>query len=289
MHDLNRRYFINEIFESFIIANVTKRIIKKHTIRPTEFNREDHCFCKFVQNKNECFMQNSDIKRVSRLTAILTQLQTKNLLIAQDLADKFSVSKRTIYRDIRALEEAGVPILTEEGKGYTLMDGYKVPPIMFSENEANALITAEQLILKNKDASFVKDYTDAINKIKAVLKNTTKNKANLLSTRILSRENIDNKRTSNNLSILQRALTNYNLIKIKYFSPDNNQATVRMVEPFAIYTTQENWLLIAFCRLRDDYRAFRLDRIENLSVENQTFEPHKITFEEYIALAKKKC
>jgi len=234
-------------------------------------------------------MQNNDLKRVSRLTAILTQFQTKSLLTAQDLADKFSVSKRTIYRDIRALGDAGIPILTEEGKGYTLMEGYKIPPVMFTESEANALITAEQLILKNKDASFVKDYIDAVNKIKAVLRNTTKHKANLLSSRILSGQNIESGRTSSNLSILQLALTNYNLVQIKYFSPENNQTTERMVEPFAIYTTQENWLLIAFCRLRHDYRSFRLDRIESLSVQDQTFEPHKITFEEYIDLVEKKC
>lgn len=63
----------------------------------------------------------------------------------------------------------------------------------------------------------------------------------------------------------------------------------RTVDPFAIYTTQGNWLLIALCRLRNDYRAFRLDRIESLSVQDQTFEPHKITFEEYLELATKKC
>jgi predicted DNA-binding transcriptional regulator YafY len=88
-----------------------------------------------------------DTKRLSLLTSILTQLQTKRLfLTATDLANKFSVSKRTIYRDIKALEQAGVPILIEEGKGYTIMDGYRIPPIMFTESEANALRTAEQLI-----------------------------------------------------------------------------------------------------------------------------------------------
>lgn len=234
-------------------------------------------------------MNENDTKRLSRLTSILLQLQTKRLLTSTELADRFSVSKRTIYRDIRALEEAGVPILTEEGKGYTLMDGYRIPPVMFTESEANALITAEQLILQNKDSSFVKDYTDAVNKIKAVLRSNTKNKANLLSSRILSGMNVEKDRTSSNLSILQLALTNYNLVKISYFSPDNNQLTERIVEPFAIYTTQENWLMIALCRLRNDYRAFRLDRIENLAVQNQTFEPHTITFEEYIELVKKKC
>lgn len=233
-------------------------------------------------------MGNNDLKRLSRLTAILTQLQTKRLLTASELANKFSVSTRTVYRDIKALEEAGIPILTEEGKGYTLMEGFRIPAVMFTENEANALITAEQLVLKNKDASFVKDYTDAVSKIKSVLRANTKDKANLLSSRTLSGQNAGNETTSNNLSILQLALTNFNLVKIKYYSPDNNQTTERTVEPFAIYTTQENWLLIAFCQLRNEYRAFRLDRIQYLWVLYQTFEPHQITFEEYFDIIKKK-
>nr|WP_290935624.1 HTH domain-containing protein [Haliscomenobacter sp.] len=98
-------------------------------------------------------MLENDTKRLSRLTAILTQLQTKRLVTATVLAEKFKVSVRTIYRDIRALEQSGVPILTEEGKGYSLMEGYRLPPVSFSESEANALITAEQFVLKNKDAS----------------------------------------------------------------------------------------------------------------------------------------
>jgi predicted DNA-binding transcriptional regulator YafY len=106
----------------------------------------------------------TDTKRLSRLTAMLTQLQTKRIVTAAELANKFAVSVRTIYRDVKALEQAGIPILTEEGKGYSMMDGYRVPPVMFTETEANALITAEQLVLKNKDASFVEAYADAINK-----------------------------------------------------------------------------------------------------------------------------
>ena len=230
----------------------------------------------------------SHTKRLSRLTAILTQLQTKRLLQASTLAVKFSVSKRTIYRDIKALEQAGVPILTEEGKGFLLMDGYRIPPVMFTESEANALVTAEQLVLKNKDASFVREYSEAINKIKSVLGNNTKDKVNLLSNRIVFRQNKDNDRTSNFLSTLQLALTNFNLTKIKYHSTDTNQTTERIIEPFAIYSTQENWLLIAFCRLRKDFRAFRLDRIQALTTLNEKFEPHKITLQEYFEICKEK-
>lgn len=233
-------------------------------------------------------MNDNDTKRLSRLTAILTQLQTKRLLTASELANKFLVSNRTIYRDIKALEQAGVPILTEEGKGYTLMEGYRIPPVMFTESEANALITAEQLILKNKDASFVKEYSEAIHKIKSVLRNSTKDKANLLSERIVFRQNANNDRTSNYLSTLQLALTNFSLVKIKYHSPDTNQTTERTIEPFAIYSTQENWLLIAFCLLRKDFRAFRLDRIQALTTLTQQFEPHKMTLQEYFEICKEK-
>jgi predicted DNA-binding transcriptional regulator YafY len=232
-------------------------------------------------------MSDNDTKRISRLTAILTTLQTKRLLTASELANKFLVSNRTIYRDIKALEQAGVPILTEEGKGYFLMEGYRIPPIMFTETEANALITAEQLILKNKDASFVAAYSEAINKIKSVLRNNTKDKANLLSNRIVFRHNIDNDRTSNYLSTLQLALTNFNLVKIKYQS-DTSQTTDRIIEPFAIYSTQDNWLLIAYCRLRKKFRAFRLDRIQNLNTLINKFEPHKMTLQEYFEICKAK-
>lgn len=230
---------------------------------------------------------NDNAKRLSRLATILTQLQTKRLLTATELANKFSVSNRTIYRDIKALEEAGVPILTEEGKGYYLMEGYRIPPIMFTESEANALITAEQLIVKNKDASLVAAYTEAINKIKSVLRHNTKEKANLLSNRIAFRYNTDNNQTSNFLSTLQLALTNYNCSEIEY-SNESNKITKRIIEPFALYSTRENWVLIAFCQLRNDFRAFRLDRIQHLKVLHDQFEPHKITLHEYFEICKSK-
>ena len=234
-------------------------------------------------------MNDKDLTRLSRLTAMLTYFQTKKLMTAIELAEKFSISKRTVYRDVKALEMAGVLILTEEGKGYMLMEGYRIPPVMFSEQEANALITAEQIILRNRDASLVKDYMAAVSKIRSVLRTNTKEKANLLSDRLRSAQNIAQNRSSNNLSTLQLALTNFNLVSIHYYSPETGQKTERTVEPFAVYTTQENWLLIAFCRIRNDYRAFRLDRIERLMVLNETFEPHKITFEEYFELCRKKC
>lgn len=233
----------------------------------------------FERKEKKLIMEYSELNRLSRLTAILIQIQTKRIVTASELSQKFQVSKRTIYRDIRALENAGVPILTEEGKGYTLMEGYKIPPVMFTEKQANALILAEQLVLKNKDTSFVKDYTEAIDKIKSILRYTDKDKVNLLAERTQYNEVINQERNSNNLSDLQNALTNYNLVKIKYINKDGTE-TNRLIEPFALLST-ENWYLIAWCRLRKEFRFFRLDRIQFLQIQDEKFEPHNMTLQEY--------
>lgn len=224
-------------------------------------------------------MNDNDTRRLSRLTAMLILLQTKRRWTATALADKFAVSVRTVYRDIRALEQAGVPILTEDGKGYMLMEGYSVPPVMFTEAQANALITAEQLVLRNKDTSFIKAYSEAIEKIKAVLKYSLKDKANLLAERTLFNQNVHRERNSNSLSELQFALTNFYLARIEYVN-EQNKTTTRIIEPFALLST-ENWLLVAYCRLRKEFRYFRLDRIQKLEVLPDKFEPHGMTLQTY--------
>lgn len=224
-------------------------------------------------------MEGDDVKRISRLTAILTQLQTQRVLTAASLSERFGVSRRTIYRDIKALEKAGVPVLTEEGKGYTLMEGYRMPPVMFTEEQANALILAEQLVLQTKDASFVRDYSEAIEKIKSVLGYRVKDKANLLTERTQFNEVLHQERSSSNLSDLQNAITNYKLVDMEYVNKEG-LATRRMVEPFALVSA-ENWYLIAWCRLRKEFRFFRPDRIQKMEVLSEVFKPHNLTLQEY--------
>jgi len=224
--------------------------------------------------------------RLARLTAILTQLQSKRIVTARDIAKKHSVSIRTVYRDIRTLEQSGIPIVTEEGKGYSLMDGYKLPPVLFTEEEANALITAEQIVGNNPDESLIQSFDAALEKIRAVLRYSQKEKTELLTERLQIRSYSKSERTSQYLIRLQKAITEYQLIELRYLSEKGEQ-TNRRVEPFALIQTQENWLLIAFCRLRNQFRTFRLDRIEHLFLTTINFEPHKITLEEYFEERKR--
>lgn len=225
-------------------------------------------------------MEEKEKPRLSRLTAILTQLQSKRIVTAKQLAEKHGVSVRTIYRDIRTLEKSGIPIVTEEGKGYSIMEGYHLPPVLFTEEEANALITIEQLAIKNKDLSLVKNTTSAIEKIKAILRYSQKGNADLLADRIYFSGNNNEEKTSNNLMQIQSAITQYKVLTMDYLSSEN-KLTSRNIEPFAIYSIHGDFLLIAFCRLRNDFRHFRIDFIKNLVTENELFSPHNMTIKEY--------
>lgn len=242
----------------------------------------------YIFNPNLLFsLMDNDIKRISRLVATITQLQTRRLVTATQLAKKFQVSTRTIYRDIKVLEQAGVPILIEEGKGYLLMEGYSVPPVMFTEGQANALITAEQLILKSSDSSLRNDYVEAIEKIRAVLRYSIREKAELLSGRIAVSPAIPGLQQSSSLTLIQQALTSFRVLLISYNSLQDKR-TERKVEPFALYYSQEeSWLLIAYCRLRKDFRMFRLDRIGKIELLDVTFKAHKLTLSEYLDRKKK--
>ncbi len=227
-------------------------------------------------------MEENELSRLSRLTSILTILQTKRIITSTELAKKFGVSIRTIYRDIRALESSGIPIFTEEGKGYSLVEGYRLPPVSFTEIEANALITAEHLVLANSDKSLVENFISAISKIKSVLRHETKEKVELLSNRIYVWQDSVEEMQSKHLSTLQLAITNYNLVRIKYQTVEHKVISDRIIEPFGTFRFDENnWLLVAWCRLRNDFRNFRIDNIKQIEVLNEKFEAHNMTIEEY--------
>jgi predicted DNA-binding transcriptional regulator YafY len=218
--------------------------------------------------------------RLARLTAIITQLQSKRLITASFLAEKHDVSVRTIYRDIRTLEKSGIPIITEEGKGYSILEGYHLPPVLFTEDEANALITVEQLALNNKDQSLSENVSSAVEKIKSILRYSQKGNADLLSDRVYFGGNNQREKSSDNLMEIQSSIINFRILKVEYIS-SKNEITTREIEPFAIYSINGNFLLIAFCRLRNDFRAFRIDYIEKLVVQDSTFTPHDMTMQKY--------
>jgi predicted DNA-binding transcriptional regulator YafY len=212
------------------------------------------------------------MNRINRITAILTQLQSKRIVTAKSIADRFEISLRTVYRDIRSLQEAGVPIGSENGVGYFIVDGYRLPPIMFTEEEANAMITADKLVNQKNDASLSKNYTSALIKIKAVLRNQQKEKIELLDSRISADSKYTINPKSAYLSKIQTAITDFLQLNITYKSIYKNEITKRNVKPLALYFTENDWILIGFCMLRNGIREFRLDKIENLVLTTEKFK-----------------
>jgi predicted DNA-binding transcriptional regulator YafY len=96
------------------------------------------------------------MNRIDRISAILIQLQSRRVVKAGDIAERFNISLRTVYRDIKTLEEAGIPLIGEAGVGYSIMDGYRLPPVMFTREEATAFLTAEKFVEKLTDTTTMK-------------------------------------------------------------------------------------------------------------------------------------
>lgn len=214
------------------------------------------------------------MNRFDRITAILIQLQSRKIVKAQDLAERFEISLRTVYRDISSLAEAGVPIIGEAGVGYSIMDGYRLPPVMFTKEEARTFITAEKLMEKFTDFSTQSQYQSAMFKIKAVLRSTEKSMVENLENHIEIRRNnnLFHKSNSNTLDVLLKSITEKKIAKINYAAMNANDPMERIIEPVGVYHENNYWYTIAFCHLRNDYRNFRSDRILQCELTDESFK-----------------
>lgn len=222
------------------------------------------------------------MNRIDRLTAILIHLQSKKVVKAQEIADRFSISLRTVYRDIRALEEAGVPIGAEAGIGYFL-ENYHLPPVMFTTEEASALLLGAKLIEKMSDHSIRKEFSSALFKIKSVLKATDKEYVEDLENRVAVLKPVKSQPFPNHfLTTIQQAIVHKHVLQLSYFSYYNEATTQREVEPIGISYYGEGWHLIAFCQLRKDYRDFRVDRIQNLVDSGRVFKNEHLSLQHYL-------
>ncbi len=221
------------------------------------------------------------MNRLDRLTSILIQLQSKRLTTAREIAERFEVTIRTIYRDIQTLRLAGVPIGEEEGKGYFLVDGYRLPPVMFTMEEARALVTTSKILKYHTEYSLKQNYESALLKIKAVLPLNNKNQLEYLNSRIGFQKPWAP--TSLHLDTIQYSITENKKLKIKYQTRGDEQLKERIIHPYAVYFSGAVWSTIAFCELRHEIREFRLDRIKELKLQQINFKPDKsFNFEHYL-------
>lgn len=231
------------------------------------------------------------MNRIDRLSAIMTHLQSKKIVRAEDIARRFDISLRTVYRDIRALSEAGIPISGEAGMGYTIMEGYRLPPVMFTREEAMALLVAEKIVTTLTDHHNSQQIESAMFKIKSVLRSSEKDALEDLNENIAIRSPRNNLFEDTDQNILQSLLsgiTDQQVIHLKYSTILKQEISERNVEPVGVYYSHEHWYLIAYCQLRQAYRTFRLDRIRTIRSTSRSFEQRHPSLKSFLDKIRKK-
>lgn len=200
------------------------------------------------------------MNRIDRLFGILTLLQSRKYIAAEKISERFNISVRTVYRDIKALIEQGIPVSFEQHKGYFLVQGYFLPPVSFNTDEANALLLVETLVNGFADNSIRSHYSTALTKVKAVLKNSQKEKLETMNQHI--KLQIPERLSFNfgYLSTIQIAISDKQIIEIDYKNA-KDEPSKRLVEPIGLIFYAFSWHLIAWCHLRNQYRDFNLTRI----------------------------
>ncbi len=212
------------------------------------------------------------MNRTDRLLAIVLELQAKGWQRAEDLAARFETSRRTIYRDMQALSESGVPLVSAPGQGYALVEGYFLPPLTFSADEALILTLGGGFMAQNFDAEYQQAAQSAVSKIEAVLSNDLRVDVDYLrrSLRFIVPGPTDDPEL---LRQIRRAVIARRVVRFTYHARDGESAveTTRDADPYALVSYDNHWYMVAYCHLRRDIRNFRIDRMEAVEVLRRAF------------------
>jgi predicted DNA-binding transcriptional regulator YafY len=216
------------------------------------------------------------MNRIDRLFAILLTLQHKRRVRARDLALQFEISKRTIYRDLAALNQMGIPIAALPGEGFELVEGYYLPPLMFTEDEAVALSLGSRLLSRQAAGSLTRSADSALAKIDVVLAEQvrvrTESLTNIISF-ITPRAKFD--LDDPQLLLVQNAIQERRVLHLRYLGYQKEAMTERDVEPHQLFYADGVWYLEAYCRMRKGIRDFRLSRMEKVTLRRETFHKRR--------------
>lgn len=213
------------------------------------------------------------MNRVDRLMGIITLLQGKKHRTVTQIATHFNISERTVFRDLRAIGEIGVPVHFEPEKGYQVGSGFFLPPVSLTVEEANALSLAEPLVVRFSDKSVQQHFGSALSKIKMVLGRTQRESMEQSmeqAAHFVPDRYAHLMPSTDYLTPLQNAIVGKNIVRLDYLNA-NDETSTREVEPIGLTFYSLNWHLIAWCHLRQGYRDFRTSRIQTLRVTMQPF------------------
>lgn len=209
------------------------------------------------------------MKRTDRLLAILLDLQARGELRAADLAERFEVSVRTIYRDLEGLSEGGVPLVATPGKGYRLLEGYFLPPLSLTGAEAGVLVLGVEFVRERVDPELSRAADEALRKLEAILPVEQRNRVDHWRRELLFPRSRHTDQAL--LGPIRTALEQRRVLRLLYHAYRRPEPESRDVEPISLYFLAEAWHLAAYCRIRQAPRSFRLDRIDHLQILDERF------------------
>ena len=209
------------------------------------------------------------MRRADRLFQIVQHLHPERVTTAHDLAEELEVSERTIYRDIQDLSLSGVPITGEVGIGYRLLPGFQLPPLMFKEEDLEALLLGARMVRAWTDKGLASAADQALQKIEHVIPDRLK--PQLDNQDMIVPDFPMEGMASEQLYIVRQAIKTQNKIEIEYTRADGKQSE-RIVHPLGLFYWGKVWTLVGWCELRDAFRHFRLDRMIAVKQRSETFE-----------------
>lgn len=213
------------------------------------------------------------MQRAERLFQLMNLLRSRRtVMTAKQMSEQLQVSERTIYRDIQSLTLSGVPVEGEAGVGYRLSHRYQLPPLMFDRHEVEALLLGARMVSGWGDSDMAADAKRAINKILAVLPDHLRSHDEELPILVPQMDEVQKFYTAHSAT-LRNAIRNKHCVDVAYTREDGESST-RMLEPLGLIFWGKVWTLVAWCRLRGDYRTFRLDRINQLAETSDQFVTH---------------
>ena len=221
------------------------------------------------------------MSRADRLFQIVDQLRRHRFLTAAQLAQHFEVSQRTIYRDVLDLNASGVPVVGEAGVGYRLDPTYRLPPLMFSHDEVEALVIGMRMVESWGDAELRRSARSILDKVNAVLPESGVERLN--RTALFSLSFGAGERASRHLGTVRQAINQQHKLAFAY-QDERGNSSQRTVRPLGLYFWGQSWTLAAYCELRVDFRNFRTDRMQRLRITSDPFElTPPCTLEDYVA------
>jgi predicted DNA-binding transcriptional regulator YafY len=208
------------------------------------------------------------MRRADRLFGIIQRLRRHRVVTARMLAEQFMVSERTIYRDIGDLIASKVPIEGAAGMGYSLRSGYDLPPLMFDENELEAIIFGARIVQSWSDPEMAQSAEAALSKIGSI---PPSHLAYLLADRTLWAPSTGRQVPLEfDLAKLRAAIRRCRKVRFDY-RDEKGSGTCRTVRPLTLWFEGPVWLAGAWCELRNDFRFFRLDRMQKVEFLDEAF------------------